>query len=457
MIILKSHAQILENLGRKTESSSLEDLKKNLFEIESELEERLAELIAQNLVIGEAFNTYNLTYSGRLVVKALKEVEGLIGRPLSWSVKQGFLDPEITYMLQVSIRCQDRVAEEWKEVLEKRGLAKDGKLTEPAKLIYEAYKLGKEAAPTYHSPFNITLEEVQVLFAIATLWEKYKENRAVFPERAQIEKYLTQERKIPEHELYRAKKFDVTPYLYALESLNLVESRLHETEFTVYVLTRFGELVLRDQKVKERSISSRAVKSTTFKIPVSDWYKLAIKEGLLSKAGVTDSGLLYSKLAREIKRKPHLTKLDYDLLGKIPLASAIFISEVVTDTGLEKSKAETSLDKLEALGITEVLGNNAIILTPGGRLLKKAVDRSTKLVNPITPNMIKILKAIIEVGGQKHGKKIQIKDWKAVEKRVGLDPKLFRDEVFLLEQEKYIDKGFLTEAGRLLLEAAEAL
>jgi len=351
-------------------------------------------------------------------------------------------------------------------------------LTPAGKMVKEALRKRvpvneidpSRAKTTFYPPLKISFSEVLILRAIEELWVKHKNDLTILPARNQIEKLVNTKLKSTWHQ-----KFGIHPALFSLEALGLIQSELYDLAYTVYRLTEAGVQVLADQKINEREIHAVSVKAL---MPADfasklEWYQSAVKEGLVSQAYPTDSGLMYLKLSQSAVRRPYLQRVDHLALSFIPVNEPIFIHELLDrcneearSTGpapqhrpgvvITKENLAETLDNLEALGAAEVLGNGAVMLTPAGKTLKKAACISTNRETPLTPHMVKILEAASKIG-QKWGKKIEVFEWKKVEKKIGLDAETFHDALILLNEGKYIEANFITELGLLLLEASQAL
>ena len=327
-----------------------------------------------------------------------------------------------------------------------------------------------QAKPSFHPPLKINFNEVLILRAVEELWVKHKNDPIVLPARDQIEKSINAKLKSAWHQ-----KIGIHPALFSLEAMGLIQSELHDLTSTVYRLTEAGVQVLTDQKTNEREIhavSVKALRPAEF-APKLEWYQSAVSEGLVSQASPSDSGLTYLRLSQSVARRPYLQRIDHLALSFIPANEPIFILELLdrlngeahpagpapqhkAGVTINKENLEEALDDLEALGAADILGCGAVMLTPAGRILKKAAGVTTNRETPLTPHMVKILEAASK-SGSKWGKKIEVSEWKKVEKQAGLNACDFHDAIILLNEGKYIEANLITELGLLLLDASQAL
>ncbi|MDK2785657.1 MAG: hypothetical protein PWQ80_336 [Thermotoga sp.] len=344
-----------------------------------------------------------------------------------------------------------------KNVLLERGLIDwTGSLHPMAEHLYLAWKIYRKGPYLMTPAFQISEDEARLLMLIEKLWKKHEQDRDVFPELKQIEEEVDWE--------WKRKDLTVKLALYNLEGFGLLRSRefRHGARRTlVYELTSYGEEVLEDQKKRLRSISATGVKSITmtrkeFAAPNVEWYEQAKKEGLVSDAAPTSSGLLYARLSVEVERKPLITNAEMKVLRKIPYKAGIFVED------LDLSEEErVALESLEAKNLVEILPTNLVTLTDAGQLMKRALSAASDDVEaPVTPLVIRLLQAIRTHGGlQMREKRIRInpESWKAVEEEVGVDPETFDDAVNLARISRFISENALTEAGVALLQAVDEL
>ncbi|PLV56060.1 DUF505 domain-containing protein [Thermotoga sp. SG1] len=344
-----------------------------------------------------------------------------------------------------------------KNVLLERGLIDwTGSLHPMAEHLYLAWKIYRKGPYLMTPAFQISEDEARLLMLIEKLWKRNEQDRDVFPEPKQIEEEVDWE--------WKRKDLTVKLALYNLEGFGLLRSREYRDgarRTLVYELTSYGEEVLEDQKRKLRSISATGVKSITmtrkeFAAPNVEWYEQAKKEGLVSDAAPTSSGLLYARLSVEVERKPLITNVEMKVLRKVPYKAGIFVED------LDLSEEERiALDSLEAKNLVEILPTGLVTLTDAGQLMKRALSAASDDVEaPVTPLVIRLLQAIRTHGGlQMREKRIRInpESWKAVEEEVGVDPETFDDALNLARISRFISENALTEAGVALLQAVDEL
>ena len=388
----------------------------------------------------------------------------------------------------------------------------DGEILPAGEHLLEVYKLWSEREYRPVKTFNLELLDEEILLGIEKVWKKHEENKDILPTDEEIVHFLLEKplkeykhlkdfygRMINQALGYQKKEelkkkwaelftieelfkhfwekgnewyerlFDtVKEALYSLEAFNLVKAELDErTGKTVYKITDYGKEVLKDIKEKGvREIKSTAVKAisitkTEFGAPNYEWYEEALNEHLIGGGYPTKSGLLYEKLAYDIKRLPHISRFELMVLKKIP-EIGMFTDELFNsfDETL-KEEVEYALNKLEARNILDVLPNEAINLTEAGKLIKRALSGTPEgIANPINPIIVRILQAIKETGNlyvKERKVRILPKNWETAIKISKLDPETFNKEIAVMRLAGFIGKTSITEAGMDILEAVELL
>ncbi len=252
--------------------------------------------------------------------------------------------------------------------------------------------------------------------------------------------------------------------LFTLESFSLVEVGFDEKKAkNYYYLTDKGREVLKDLKEKGvREISSPAVKAITianseFGAPNIKWFEEAKEEHLAGEQGSSKSGRFYASLAYEIKRLPHITRFELMILHKIP-AKGYFLEDIYKDFD-ETLKEEITygLNKLEARGFLDILPNDALVLTKAGENIKLALAGVPESMgNPVTPDIVRILNALREVGNlyvKEQKVRILPKNIKEAMRLSKMDSERFKKALVIARDAKYIGKSSINEAGMKLLEA----
>jgi hypothetical protein len=254
--------------------------------------------------------------------------------------------------------------------------------------------------------------------------------------------------------------------LYTLEAFNLVKAEELEGK-KVHYLTEYGKKVLEDMKTRGfREIPAVAVKAITitnkeFAAPNADWYHKGVEAHLIGGGEATQSGKMYAQMAYEIRRLPHITRFELQVLHKIP-EKGFFVKDVYEQFDETWQEEITyALNKLEARGYIDILQNEAIILTEPGKLIKRALSGTPEgLANPITPLAVRVLEALRKVGTlyvKEQKVRILPKNIKEAIKLSGLDPETFEEELVILRASNLVGKSSINEAGLLILEALEKL
>ncbi len=325
--------------------------------------------------------------------------------------------------------------------------------------LYMAYKLYNEGAMLLTPSIVLTDDDITVLFAVDELWKKNRENPEIEPTPKQIKGYIAKVKPALEKEVMKC--------LYSLECFGILTSAEGKKGELLYTFTDWGRKVLEDQKRSRREITSPAVKCITatrkeFTAPGADWYEEARREGLVGDFGPTDSGTLYADLAVSIERLPHITDYEMEVLSKISDRNMLYLKEYMEkypeDGGHRIRKA---IEMLDAKGFVEILPTGMVVLTEAGIYLKRALAGVTSgFGNPVTPHLVRVIKAIKEVGTlyeREHKIRVRPDRWKKVERLSGLDPETFSEVVRIARMTKFLGTNSLTQAGYYLLKAIEEL
>ncbi len=360
----------------------------------------------------------------------------------------------------------------------------------------EALRLWKREVTPDAWTIAIEDEEVEILQAIETLWQKAQNNPEETPTFANLRAEMI-DRKIKQYKEILARygrkldempekyqqiagefmiakdlarwydeNFDLRLSLYSLESFNLVRTGIDQKGREVFELTDFGRRVLADQEGRLRDISSTAVKAITithrsFSAPNIEWVEEAKEAGLLGTGEPTQSGQLYAELAEKITRAPHLTRYEAEILATIP-SRGISVEELFDLVGEGKRRRfKWALEKLEARHLINVLPDGNIMETEAGELLDRAVSGVSKnFGHPINPLIFRVLKALAEVGTlfvKERRIRILPKNIKEALARSGLPKEVFDETLKAARHAGYVGKNTITEAGYLVLQAVEKM
>ncbi len=372
--------------------------------------------------------------------------------------------------------------------------------------LIEVYHIWKEKEFRPVKTFDIDILDAEVLKSVDNIWKKYKENPALLPTIDEIINVMFL-RPIKEYKhlfeyygrrIYQdlgyhkkeeiRKKFDevktieevfksyyekggkwsekikevIQHALYTLESFDLILTGWEEGK-KVYFLTEPGKKVVEDLARRGvRDIPSSGVKAITISYreissPNLSWYEEAKERHLVGTGEPTEAGKLYADLAYSINRLPHLTRFELKVLHRIP-DKGFFVNNLYKEFDETwHEEIQYALRKLEARGYIDILQNEAIILTEPGKLIKRALAGAPEsMANPITPLVVKILKALYEVGGlYEKEKKIRVlpKNMAEALKLTGLDAETFEKELLIARVAKLIGKTSVNEAGILVLQS----
>jgi len=405
----------------------------------------------------------------------------------------------------------DSVSGEEKELLFQLALIdEDGNPLPAGEHLLEAYRIWKERSFKPVKTINIELVDAELLKGIEEVWQRYEKDKVTLPTVDELVHYLFYkpakeykhlleqygrrlyqdlgyqkkeeiQKKFKEvktvEELFKSfyekgnkwyqKMYDIVQEsLYTLESFNLIRAEEKEGK-KVHYLTEFGKKVLEDLKSKGfREIPAVGVKAVTITnrelaAPNVEWYEAAVESQLIGKGGTTESGRLYAELAYQIKRLPHITRFELQVLHKIP-ERGFFLKDVYEQFDETwKEEVHYALNKLEARGYIDILQNEAVVLTEVGKLIKKALSGTPEgFGNPITPLAVRVLEALKKVGTlYEKERKVRVlpKNFKEAVKLSGLDPESFEKELIVLRASNLIGKSSINEAGLLILEALEKL
>jgi len=406
----------------------------------------------------------------------------------------------------------EHLTEEEKEVLwELNLLDEEGNFLPGGEKLVEVYRLWKDKEFPKVKTFNIELLEAELLKTLDFIWsEENSKNPEIVPTTEQLvhfllEKPLKEYKHLVEYygrminqdfnykkkeeirkkfaevktveELFKhfyekgnewyEKLYDIVQEaLNTLEAFGLITSEEYKGK-RVYKFTKHGREVLEDIKQKGfREISSTAVKAITItngeiSAPNTDWYQKALEEGLVGAGEPTDSGKLYSRLAYEVRRLPHITKFELQVLHKIP-ARGFFLKDVYAQFDETwKEEVTYALNKLEARGYLNILQNEAVILTEVGKLIKEALAGVPEgVAQPLTPTAVRVLEALAKVGNlyvKEEKVRILPKNVEEAIKLSGLDRETFEKELVILRVAGLTGRTSINRAGLQILKALELM
>ncbi len=405
----------------------------------------------------------------------------------------------------------DSVSKEEKEVLFELALVDDEGNPLPAgEHLLEAYRIWKERSFKPVKSMNIEIIDAELLKGIEEVWKHHEEDPSTLPTVDELVHYLfykplKEYKHLLEHygrrlyqdlgyqkkeeikkkfsevktveELFKSfyekgnewykKMYDIVQEsLYTLEAFNLIRSENYQGK-KVHYLTEHGKKILKDMKTRGfREIPAVAVKAITitnkeFAAPNVNWYQKGVETYLIGGGEATEAGKMYAQMAYEIRRLPHITRFELQVLHKLP-EKGFFVKDLYQEFDETwHEEIEYALNKLEARGYIDVLQNEAIVLTEAGKLIKRALSGTPEgLANPITPLAVRVLEALKKVGTlyvKEQKVRILPKNIKEAIKLSGLDPDTFEEELVILRASNLVGKSSINEAGLLILEALEKL
>jgi len=405
----------------------------------------------------------------------------------------------------------EALTDEEKEVLMALAyIDSNGEILPAGEHLLEAYRIWKERSFKPVKSLNVEILDAELLKAIQEVWKHHESDPSVMSTVDELVHYMfykpaKEYKHLLEHygrrlyqdlgyqkkeeiknkfaevktveELFKSfyekgnkwyeKMYDIIQEsLYTLESFNLIRAEEKEGK-RVHYLTEYGKKVLEDMETRGmREIPAVAVKAITiankeFASPNVDWYKKGVDAQLIGGGEATEAGKMYAEMAYQIRRLPHITRFELQVLHKLP-EKGFFIKDVYEQFDETwKEEVEYALNKLEARGYIDILQNEAIILTEAGKLIKRALSGTPEgFANPITPLAVRVLEALRKVGTlYEKEKKVRVlpKNFADAMKLSGLDPDTFEKELIVLRASNLIGKNSINEAGLLILEALEKL
>ena len=336
--------------------------------------------------------------------------------------------------------------------LESMGLADESGTTALGKAIMETYEaMGREESKVL--PIYLLEDELAVLRGIQEIEKKYETNPDILPTEKEIGKRVDVE--------------DLGAILHLLESKELVERRLVKGKDT-YWLTDWGR-----EAINFGTVSPDAMKAVTYAesgdVPIAEWVIRAQEEGVV-KYGVTDKGRFYTRLSREITRRPFITRYDAAILAKLPRKKYIHRDELVelvqNYVGGEEKEIIRAIGEAEAKGFVVELQNGMVKLTELGDRVKSALENAklqeiVKVKFSVTPTLYNVLKVIhdnLEVFNRIWKEKGEAKGYKmeevdVIRKHLSLSDDEIKKALTMLRELGFLGSKSLTEGGKILVEA----
>ncbi len=142
MIILKKHAALIKRMAEKWDQGI--ELDRVLDKLTDEDIEYLFHLDLEGLLTEEE-GVYSLTQAGHMVSEAIRECEETLGPVEDWEEDFRFVGSEVISMLEIAVLSQGDISlqEEISSALQRRGLARDGKLLPLGESLLQAYKIAE--------------------------------------------------------------------------------------------------------------------------------------------------------------------------------------------------------------------------------------------------------------------------------------------------------------------------
>lgn len=401
---------------------------------------------------------YNLTRSGKIIKDLLYEIP--LYKPLM------LVNGTIRVLLSKGIK---ELLPKEKESLEQYGFFDAGsqKLTNLGAGISKAYDLLREPYAEIF-PLYISLDEIKVLTIIEKALEINKTNPEIYP----TIDYLKGKSGVS----------DVGFIIHLLESKNFIERTLWKNK-EAFLLTEYGETVLKVFGDIKRTIPSDAVKALTFAtkgdVPRPDWVELAEEHKLIGKGSLTYRGEVMLNLCKRIRRKLITTIYDTAILLKTPSRKSITRSQLVRDVislvseriKTEERIVDIAVSEAESKGLIIVYQNDAVMLTEIGERLKTIIQMAkTDVIKSmkvsITPLLVNVLRVIKENEDEfakawREKEELTSKIIETIRKELRIPDELIKEQVTILRGMGFIGRRrggrILTEPGEMLVETTSKL
>ena len=369
-----------------------------------------------------------------------------------------------------------------------------GEPTEGGEWALRLYRRWSDPAGTEVWSFHLEEDGAVVLFTLRHLWEAHAGNPEIFPDaptlrremierqkaryKALIERWPNLEdmprryRKIAvdyqrarDLDAWYERNFSLVSDLYLLEAFDLVRTEsLNDRE--VYRLTDHAERVLEALGDEPASVPGLGVKAINhadleFAAPNRQWVEIGRAAGLLGPFGATQKGRLFGELAHRIRRLPHITILEIDILHAVGGGSSVTAVEAALQGRMVPEKLHWALQTLEARHLLQLLPDGNVVLTRAGRLMREALSGvQPGLANPIHPVLYRTVQALAEVGTLYEAeRKIRVlpRQMEAARTRAGVTPEAFHQALHIARLAGLVGKSSVTAEGLRFLDAVAAM
>lgn len=371
----------------------------------------------------------------------------------------------------------------------------DGELLPAGEWALEALRLWLDGPRAEVWSFAVEQEEVEVLRAIAHLWEKAEANpheaptfenlrremidRKVRDYKDLLERYGRRLEEMPKKVQEIARRFaeakdlarwyddnfELREALYSLEAFDLIQTADDGDGREVFQLTEHGRAVLEDQGEAPRDISSTAVKAITmtrkrFSAPNLAWWEEARQAGLVDREP-TRSGWLYASLAERVRRKPFLSAHEMEVFHHLPARGMDVdrLREELADHFPEEHLI-WALEKLEARRLIDLLPDGNIVETEAGEAMDRALAGLEGVGYPVNPIYYRVLRALASVGtlyAKEKRVRILPRRMEQALERSGLPRETFENALEGMRAVGLVGRNSIHEAGLELLAAVEAM
>ncbi|ALU12727.1 hypothetical protein EYM_06845 [Ignicoccus islandicus DSM 13165] len=394
---------------------------------------------------------YALTRLGRYLRMAIREL-----RPVA--MEYILVNMKIIELVKKLIEGKELTDQE-KFVLMNLGYMTVSEPTKAAKLLYKAIEELERGK--YWETFTIGLTRVDqwVMKMIDYLWKKAETNPELKPTKSLIVDWFERHWKDIGMDEETRKELLFSDYtvgisLYRLEALELVDS-YEEKSKLIYQLTDYGKQLLEViEKGKIVEIPTYAIRPLVYADrglpPFRSWIEEAAKEGLLGPGGMGRKGRKLAHLARVVKRRPLLTRMELLVLQKMLPSGQVQKIEELVKKFENPDEARAALYWLEMWGAVNFYDNDYVEITEIGENLKKAlVATPPGIATPVHPHFLRVLEVIKELGSYE--------DIAEIVNRTRLTLGIVKDAIVVAREAKLLGKKDLTGEGELLLETVKEI